>query len=53
MLPSSEGPQCRVAGEGHSSERSAVYAAAGELGIERAQCCRLLRRLRAEPTVTA
>ena len=31
----------------------AVDAAARELGIERAQCYRLLRRLRAEPTVTA
>ena len=31
----------------------AVDAAARELGIQRAHCYRLLRRLRADPTVTA
>ncbi len=32
---------------------AAVDAAAQELGLRRAQCYRLLRRLRADPTVTA
>jgi len=46
----------QVLGPLATSERAtigAVDAAARELGIERAQCYRLLRRLRADPTVTS